>query len=105
MNDDQVRDELEQLLKSGLQTEAQERPETSEARNDIVAQLQSVAPDDRRAKLVVAGFLDHPYATSEEGVLEACETCVYYELHRQFCSLPELELPVKPEWSCRMWRI
>lgn len=105
MNDDQVRKELEKLLKSGLKTESEDRPVTSEAREVIVGRLQSVADDDRRAKLVVAGFLDHPYATSEDGVLEACETCMYFELHRRYCSLPELELPVEPKWSCRMWRI
>jgi hypothetical protein len=105
MNDDQVRDELAKLLKSGLKTEADDRPVTSEARNAIVGHLQSIADNDRRAKLVVAGFLDHPYATSEDGVLQGCETCMYFELHRRYCNLPELEIPVKPEWSCRMWRI
>ena len=105
MNDDQLRDDLETLLRGGLPTESEQRPQTSDERNAIVARLQSVARDDRRGKLAVAGFLDHPYATGEEGIVEACGTCMYYELHRQFCALPELELPVKPEWSCRLWRI
>ena len=36
---------------------------------------------------------------------QACETCMYYKVHRRYCELPELELPVEPEWSCRLWRI
>jgi hypothetical protein len=26
-------------------------------------------------------------------------------VHRRFCELPELMLPVEPQWSCRLWRI
>jgi len=105
MNDDQVRAALEKLLKGGLKTESEERAETDAVRTKIVTRLQSIAAKDYAAKLTVAGFLDHPYATSEDGVLEACETCMYFEQHRQFCNLPELSLAVKPQWSCRMWRI
>jgi hypothetical protein len=30
---------------------------------------------------------------------------MYYLLHRKFCELPELALPVEPTWSCKLWRI
>lgn len=103
--DERVRAEITALLKGGLATESADRPAASDARNAVVARLQSVAASDLRARLVVAGFLEHPNATGAEGVLEACETCMYFELHRRFCNLPELAVPVEPEWSCRLWRI
>jgi hypothetical protein len=30
---------------------------------------------------------------------------MYYKVHRRYCELPELDFPVEPEWSCRLWRI
>jgi hypothetical protein len=52
---------------------------------------------------VIAGFTLEPI---EHGGLEQpCETCMYYVVHRRFCELPELNLPVEPQWSCRLWRI
>ncbi len=41
----------------------------------------------------------------DERVEHACRTCLYYEKHRRFCNLPELMLPVEPEWSCIVRRI
>jgi hypothetical protein len=103
--DDRVRAELADLLRGGRVVESEDRPMTSEASHAIVAQLASIPRDDRRTKLVIAGFLDHPYAPRDEDVVEACQTCMYFEVHRRFCNLPELMLPVEPQWSCRLWRI
>lgn len=101
---DALRGQLEKLLQGGLQTEWRERAYTSEAVNDIVARLQSIAADDYAAKLTVAGFTSQPYA-GDGDIEQACKTCMYFVVHRQFCDLPELKIPVKPEWSCRLWRI
>jgi hypothetical protein len=30
---------------------------------------------------------------------------MYYLIRRRHCALPELDLPVEPDWSCRLWRI
>jgi hypothetical protein len=30
---------------------------------------------------------------------------MYYQVHRRFCELPELMVPVEPGWSCRLWRL
>lgn len=102
---DLLRVRLAGLIADGLVTEWRERAYSSEAVNAVVARLQSLRPDDHAGKLVVAGFTPQPYEVVEEEISQACGTCMYYVLHRQFCDLPELQIPVHPEWSCRLWRI
>lgn len=104
-DDDALRDRLEALLLGGLDTEWQARAYTSEAVNDIIARLQAIAHDDHAELLRVAGFTARPYVAPDDEIAQACETCMYYVVHRRFCDLPELRLPAKPEWSCRLWRI
>lgn len=98
-----LRAEIKQKLKSGLETEVWPRAETSEMVNEIVGRLQAEAGDDLTAKLVIAGVTDHTIEADE--IEQPCETCMYYLVHRRFCELPELMIPVEPEWSCRLWRI
>ena len=100
---DALRARVEALLRGGLETEWAERAYTSEAVNSIATRLRSVARDDLRAKLVVAGFTMHPYESEE--ISQSCETCMYYLIHRKYCELPEIGLPVEPQWACRLWRI
>jgi hypothetical protein len=106
-SDEDERRSLEMLLESGLATQFKERAYTSEAVNRIVGQLQQLRPDDYAGKLRVAGFTAVPYEPEgdEAGIMQSCETCMYYLSRRQFCELPELHLPVRPQWSCRLWRI
>lgn len=98
-----LRAEIAARLGAGLETEAWPRAETSEQINRIVARLQNEAADDLTAKLVIAGVTDR--TVEAEGIEQPCETCMYYLVHRRFCELPELMLPVEPHWSCRLWRI
>jgi hypothetical protein len=70
----------------------------------VIAQLRALAADDYATRLAVAGFTREPYA-AEDDLAQACANCMYYVIHRRFCELPELMLPVRPEWSCRLWRI
>jgi hypothetical protein len=101
-NDERRREEIRTLLASGLETEVFPRADTHEEVQAIIGRLK-VAGDDIKAKLVIAGFTDH---TIEHGGIEQpCETCMYYLVHRRYCELPELDCPVEPEWSCRLWRI
>lgn len=106
---DLLRDQAAALLEGGLQTGWRQRASGSEAVNAIVAELRTLLPDDIVGKLRVAGFSLQAFVAEEdvadETISQACATCMYYELHRQFCALPELMLPVRPEWSCRLWRI
>lgn len=105
LNLDALRDRLEKLLREGLETEWRERAYTSPAVNEIVARLRSISTTDYAARLVVAGFTNQPYVAEAEDITQACETCMYYVIHRQFCNLPELQIPVKLQWSCRLWRV
>lgn len=106
-SEDRLRDQCEGLLSSGLVTEWRNRAYTSESVNSIAASLRQMGSEQLLAKLALAGFTLKPYVDSQdaEEIPQACSTCMYYETHRQFCALPELMLPVKPEWSCRLWRI
>ena len=102
-DDDALRATIARMLASGLQTEVWPRAATSEMVNGIIARLRSEAGDDLERKLVIAGFTDHPIEADD--IEQPCETCMYYLVHRRFCELPELMLPVDPDWSCRLWRI
>jgi len=101
--DSTVRKELEKRLSNGLQTEIEPRAYSHEEVLELVARLQDLSEADYDSMMVVAGFTPKPYG--EEDDEQACETCMYYKVHRKFCELPELMLPVEPEWSCRLWRI
>ncbi len=103
MDDEQIRAKITDMLSSGLETEVWPRAGTSEEVNEIVARLQVEAGDDLEKKLVIAGFTDHMIEADE--IEQPCETCMYYKVHAKFCDLPELMVPVEPEWSCRLWRI
>ncbi|MCD1628077.1 MULTISPECIES: hypothetical protein [Rhodobacterales] len=103
MDDEKVRARIADMLASGLETEVWPRAGTSEEVNEIVARLQVEAGDDLEKKLIVAGFTDHTIEADE--IEQPCETCMYYKVHAKFCDLPELMVPVEPEWSCRLWRI
>ncbi len=100
--DDKRREDIRALLTDGLVTEVFPRADTHEEVQAIVARLQE-AQGDLKALLVISGFTLEP--VTHEGIEQACETCMYYKVHRRYCELPELELPVEPEWSCRLWRI
>lgn len=103
MDIESTRAEIAKLLSEGLKTEAWPRAETSEDVNEIVNRLQVEAGDNLEKKLVISGFTD--YTVEADDIEQPCETCMYYKVHAKFCDLPELMLPVEPEWSCRLWRI
>ena len=101
--DDILRDRIANLLAGDLETEVWPRAETSEMVNDIVNRLQVEAGTDLEKRLVIGGFTDHTITADD--MEQPCETCMYYLVHRKYCELPELNVPVEPEWSCRLWRI
>ncbi|MGQ0671571.1 MAG: hypothetical protein ACT4N2_01645 [Hyphomicrobium sp.] len=101
-DDDARREKIAKYLDVGLITEVEPRADTSEATQAIVARLRAV-PGDIISKLSIAGFTDYP--VEHDGLDQACETCMYYQVHRHYCVLPELDVPVWPHWSCRLWRI
>lgn len=106
-SDSELVKRIEQLIADGLKTQWSERAYSAETVNRLVAELQKIAPEDLSEKIDLAGFTMEPFVSGEgeEAMEQACETCMYYVVHRGFCDLPELKLPVKPKWSCRLWRI
>lgn len=102
-NDDELRNKLGVMMAAGLATNWETRAYSSEQINQIIALLQDLKPDDYEQKLVIAGFTDYPYVI--EDMPQACDSCMYYLVHRKFCELPQLNLPVEPQWSCNLWRI
>lgn len=103
MDDAKTRAQMADLLASDLKTEVWPRAETGDDVNAIVNRLQNEAGDDLVKKLVIAGFTDHTIEIDD--MEQPCETCMYFKIHAKFCDLPELMVPVEPEWSCRLWRI
>lgn len=107
LEQDALRTNLKTLLEQGLHTEVEPRAYTSEDINLLVQRLQVLEPHHYKEKLTIAGFQTVPYRPpeGEEEIVQSCETCMYYVIHRQFCELPELAIPVEKDWSCRLWRI
>lgn len=102
-NDNQLRVRLKNLLKNGLEVELQPRAYDHDQVLEVVFRLQAVDENDYESKLKISGFTLTPW--EDDDLAQACETCMYYKVHRKFCEIPELMLPVEPQWSCRIWRI
>lgn len=88
-------------MAGGLHTETEPFPETQKEFAEILDRLRVLPPDDVEGRLVIGGFTDRPYGPDNQ----RCMECMYYLVHRRWCDLPELSLPVEPDWWCRLWRI
>ena len=93
------RDRIAALVGS-LETDWQRRADESERFRQVVRDLRGVALPE---KLRIAGFTLNP--VEHAGFEQACETCMYYLVHRRWCELPEIDLPVRAQWSCNVWRV
>jgi len=97
--------EMAQLMRSGLQTQTEPFPETDKEFAEILVELRHIPRDDMREnlrhKLVIGGFTNKPYGPDQQ----RCMECMYFLVHRKWCDLPELAVPVEPDWWCRLWRI
>lgn len=96
-----LRKKISGLLASGLKTQTEPVPEDTLQVQKLVLELQHLADDDVEGKLVVSGMINHPHG--EDGL--RCKECMYYLIHRRWCELPELDIPVGANWWCRLWRI
>ena len=85
------------MLGDGLVTQVEPFPETDKEFANILQELRKLDPDDLEGKLVIGGFLDHPYGPDKHRCLE----CRYYLVPRTWCDLPELAVPVGPGWGGR----
>lgn len=92
---------MAQLMQSGLKTQTEPFPETEKEFAAILTELRQLKPDDIEGKMVISGFVDQPYGPDKQ----RCMECMYYLVHREWCDLPELAVPVDADWWCRLWRI
>lgn len=99
--ENEMRRKIGQMLGNGLRTETEPFPETEKEFGQLLAEVRAMPPDDLRGKLVKTGFTDKPFGPDQM----RCQECMYYLVHRKWCDLPELSVPVEPDWWCRLWRI
>jgi len=98
---DSLRYKIARMLANGLETQVEPFPPTEKEFADITSELRSLPPDDLKGRLVIGGFLDHPYGRDNW----RCADCIYYLANRKWCDLPELAVPVEPDWYCKLWRM
>lgn len=99
--ENKLRQKIEQMLGNGLRTQTEPFPENDKEFAQLLTQLRELPPGDLEGKLVLGGFTDKPYGPDQM----RCQECMYYLIHRKWCDLPELSVPVEPDWWCRLWRI
>ena len=99
--ENELREKIGRILGDGLQTQTEPFPETDKEFTQLLTQLCELPANDLTAKLVISGFTDKPYGPDQM----RCQECMYYLVHRKWCDLPELAVPVEPDWWCRLWRI
>ena len=100
------RDAIAAALSGGLVTDWAQRAYNDADIRRVIDALRALAPDDLLGRLRLGGFTLRPYVGEESlEIDQACSTCMYYEVHRRWCNLPELKLGVEPEWSCILWRV
>lgn len=98
---DQLLAQIAEMLAGGLETMTEPFPENDRQFAALLDELREFFPDEVKQKLIVGGFVDHPYGPDQDRCLE----CMYFLVHRKWCDLPELDLPVEAHWWCRLWRI
>jgi hypothetical protein len=98
---DALRAKVSTILAAGLETKVEPFPETDRDFTGILGEIRKLGPDKLVEKLVLAGFLDHPFGRD----MMRCRECNYYLIRGKWCDLPEISLPVEPDWWCRLWRI
>ncbi len=99
--DDSLRARIAGMLAAGLVTQTEPFPETNREFSSLLDVLAALPQSDLEAKLVVSGFTDKPFGPDQM----RCQECMYYLVHRKWCDLPELAVPVEADWWCRLWRI
>lgn len=92
---------IEDMFAEGLVTQVAPFPETDKEFSKILDILRPLSADNLREKLVISGWLLKPFGPDQM----RCQECMYYLVHKRWCDLPELNLPAKADWWCRLWRI
>ena len=98
--EDALRVRIGNLLAEGLHTQTEPVPRNNSAFSGLLASLRALDPEDLEGKLSLSGFDNEPHGDDRM----RCQECMYYLVHRKWCDLPELDVPVEPDWWCRLWR-
>ena len=98
--EDALRVRIGNLLAEGLHTQTEPVPQNNSAFSELLASLRALDPEDLEGKLILSGFDNEPHGENRM----RCQECMYYLVHRKWCDLPELDVPVEPDWWCRLWR-
>lgn len=96
-----LRERIRSLLSRGLRTTVEPIPKDNLEFDAILQELHGLADDQLEEKLTLSGFAERPYGKDQQ----RCSDCMYYSVHRRWCVLPPISLPVEPDWWCRLWRI
>jgi hypothetical protein len=92
---------IEDMFADGLVTEVEPFPETDKEFSKLLDVLRPLDANALREKLVISGWLLEPYGPDQM----RCQECMYFLVHKRWCDLPELNIPAKADWWCRLWRI
>jgi hypothetical protein len=96
-----LRDKIRITLSRGLRTTIEPIPKDNVEFDAILQQLHGLEAHQIEEKLTLSGFVDRPYGKDQQ----RCFDCMYYSVHRKWCVLPSIGLPVEPDWWCRLWRL
>ncbi len=69
-DDDALRDRIARLMEKGLKTQTEPFPEDNHQFENILVELRGLNEDNLEEKLVISGFVDHPYGPDEQRCLE-----------------------------------
>jgi hypothetical protein len=100
---DVVRLWVDGLLNYGIETAMQPFPRTQNEFLGIVAELGKLPKNDLLNRLIIGGFANHAVGAGDDQ--QRCQECIYYLPHSRWCDLPELPIPVEPQWWCRLWKM
>lgn len=98
-----LRMRIGELLASGMATQMSPFPANQAEFQAILDRLADLPEEDLTGRLDIGGFAPRPVEVA--GIEQRCAECIYYLPHRKWCDLPELPVPVEPQWWCRLWKL
>lgn len=91
------------LLDAGIPGREDRFPATDTDFADLIKTLRALPEGDLAGRLAIGGFANRPVVVKGQSM--RCQECIYFLPHRRWCDLPELPLPVEPDWYCRLWKM
>lgn len=89
-----LRVHIGKIMAEGLKTQTEPFPETDREFGALSNEWRELKTDDLKGKLLLSGFVDKPYGSNQV----RCQECMYDLVHRKWCDVPELAVPVGAHW-------